>query len=65
MYVYEAHARNNKLRIETVKSDDGITIPLERFLETIDEETCWSRSHTADSKVVSCKKLKRHRTRSE
>jgi kynureninase len=39
MYVYEAHARNNKLRIETVKSDDGITIPLERFLETIDEET--------------------------
>jgi len=39
MYVYEAHARNNKLRIETVKSDDGITIPLERFLEAIDEET--------------------------
>jgi kynureninase len=39
MYVYEAHARNNKLRIETVKSDDGITIPLERFLDAIDEET--------------------------
>ena len=39
MYVYEAHARNDKLRIETVKSDDGITIPLERFLDTIDEET--------------------------
>ena len=39
MYVYEAHARNNRLRIETVKSDDGITIPLERFLEAIDEET--------------------------
>ena len=39
MYVYEAHARNDKLRIETVKSDDGITIPLERFLEAIDEET--------------------------
>jgi kynureninase len=39
MYVYEAHARNNKLRIETVKSDDGITIPLERFLGAIDEET--------------------------
>jgi kynureninase len=39
MYVYEAHARNNKLRIETVASDDGITIPLERFLAAIDEET--------------------------
>jgi len=39
MYVYEAHARSEKLRIETVKSDDGITIPLERFLEAIDEET--------------------------
>jgi kynureninase len=39
MYVYEAHARDGRLRIETVKSDDGITIPLERFLEAIDEET--------------------------
>ena len=39
MYVYEAHARNDKLRIEIVKSDDGITIPLERFLDAIDEET--------------------------
>jgi len=39
MYVYEAHARNGKLRIETVKSDDGITIPLERMLAAIDEET--------------------------
>jgi len=39
MYVYEAHARAGKLRIETVKSDDGITIPLDRFLEAIDEET--------------------------
>src|SRR6478672_1123983 len=39
MYVYEAHARAGKLRIETVPSDDGITIPLERFLEAIDEET--------------------------
>lgn len=39
MYVYEAHARNGLLRIETVKSDDGITVPLERFLEAIDEET--------------------------
>ncbi|HZE72749.1 MAG TPA: aminotransferase class V-fold PLP-dependent enzyme [Pyrinomonadaceae bacterium] len=39
MYVYEAHARDGKLRITTVKSDDGITVPLERMLEAIDEET--------------------------
>ncbi len=39
MYVYEAHARDGRLRIETVASDDGITIPLDRFLEAIDEET--------------------------
>ncbi len=39
MYVYEAHARDGKLRIETVASDNGITIPLERFLAAIDEET--------------------------
>ncbi|HYW73734.1 MAG TPA: aminotransferase class V-fold PLP-dependent enzyme [Pyrinomonadaceae bacterium] len=39
MYVYEAHARAHQLRIETVKSDDGITIPTERLLEAIDEET--------------------------
>ncbi len=39
MYVYEAHARGEKLRIETVKSDDGITVSLDRFLEAIDEET--------------------------
>jgi kynureninase len=39
MYVYEAHARDGKLRIETVKSDDGITVPLERMLAAIDEET--------------------------
>ncbi|HXI61474.1 MAG TPA: aminotransferase class V-fold PLP-dependent enzyme [Pyrinomonadaceae bacterium] len=39
MYVYEAHARAHNLRIETVKSDDGITIPLERMLAAIDEET--------------------------
>jgi len=39
MYVYEAHARDGRLRIETVKSDDGITIPLERMLEAIDEST--------------------------
>ena len=39
MYVYEAHAREGRLRIETVASDDGITVPLERFLAAIDEET--------------------------
>ena len=39
MYVYEAHARNGNLRIETVKSDNGITVPLERMLAAIDEET--------------------------
>jgi kynureninase len=39
MYVYEAHAQDGRLRIETVKSDDGITIPLERMLEAIDEST--------------------------
>jgi len=39
MYVYEAHARNGSLRIEAVKSDDGTTIPLERMLAAIDEET--------------------------
>lgn len=39
MYVYEAHARDGKLRIHTVKSDDGITVPLERMLEAIDEST--------------------------
>ena len=39
MYVYEAHARDGRLRIQTVKSDDGITVPLERMLEAIDEST--------------------------
>lgn len=39
MYVYEAQARHGRLRIETVKSDDGITVPLERMLAAIDDET--------------------------
>jgi kynureninase len=39
MYVYEAHAREHGLRIEQVKSDDGITVPLERMLAAIDEDT--------------------------
>ena len=37
MYVYEAHARDGELEIEVVKSDDGITVPLERMLAAIDE----------------------------
>lgn len=39
MYVYEAHARAGNLRIHKVESDDGITVPLERMLSAIDEET--------------------------
>ena len=39
MYVYEAHASQYGLRIERVESDDGITMPLERMLAAIDEET--------------------------
>jgi len=39
MYVYEAHARHGRLRIEKVKSEDGIRVPLERMLAAIDEET--------------------------
>jgi kynureninase len=39
MYVFEAHARSGAYRVEKVKSDDGMTIPLERLLAAIDEET--------------------------
>lgn len=39
MYVYEAHARDGSLQIEIVKSDDGITVPLDRMLAAIDETT--------------------------
>lgn len=39
MYVYEAHARNGNLRIETVKSDDGMTVSTEKMIAAIDEET--------------------------
>ncbi|MEJ7616937.1 MAG: aminotransferase class V-fold PLP-dependent enzyme [Pyrinomonadaceae bacterium] len=39
MYVYEAHARENRFRITRVASEDGMTVPLERMLEAIDEET--------------------------
>ncbi|HJS57806.1 MAG TPA: aminotransferase class V-fold PLP-dependent enzyme [Vicinamibacteria bacterium] len=38
MYVYEAH-RSQGARIEVVKSEDGISVPLERMLAAIDEET--------------------------
>jgi kynureninase len=39
MYVYEAHARDGRFRIKTVKSDDGMTIPTDKMLAAIDEET--------------------------
>ncbi|HYG09991.1 MAG TPA: aminotransferase class V-fold PLP-dependent enzyme [Pyrinomonadaceae bacterium] len=39
MYVYEAHAREGRFRVERVPSDDGMTAPLERMLAAIDEET--------------------------
>jgi kynureninase len=38
MYVYEAH-RALGARVHEVASEDGITVPLERLLEAIDEET--------------------------
>jgi len=38
MYVYEAH-RALGARVVTVPSADGMTVPLEQFLEAIDEET--------------------------
>jgi kynureninase len=38
MYVYEAH-RALGARVVTVKSDDGMTVPRERFLRAIDETT--------------------------
>ncbi|HLL15307.1 MAG TPA: aminotransferase class V-fold PLP-dependent enzyme [Pyrinomonadaceae bacterium] len=39
MYVYEAHAREGRLRVERVPSDDGMTVSLEKMLAAIDEET--------------------------
>ena len=38
MYVYEAH-RDLGARVEMVRSDDGITVPLDRYLAAIDETT--------------------------
>jgi kynureninase len=39
MYAYEAHARDGRFRIQKVKSEDGVTAPLEATLAAIDEET--------------------------
>ena len=39
MYVYEAHARDGRFRIERVPSGDGMTAPLDQMLAAIDEET--------------------------
>ena len=39
MYVYEAHARSGRFRVQRVPSADGITQPLEPLLAAIDEET--------------------------
>jgi len=38
LYVYEAQSRLGA-RIDTVASEDGMTVPLEKFLAAIDEET--------------------------
>jgi kynureninase len=38
MYVYEAQARHGA-RISVVESEDGMTVPTERVLDAIDEET--------------------------
>jgi kynureninase len=38
MYVYEAHKRLGA-RVEMVASEDGITVPLDKLLAAIDEET--------------------------
>jgi kynureninase len=39
MYVYEAHARDGRFRVERVPTNDGMTVSLERMLAAIDEET--------------------------
>jgi kynureninase len=38
LYIHQAQTRRGA-RLELVKSEDGMTIPLERFLDAIDEET--------------------------
>jgi kynureninase len=39
MYAYEAHARDGRFRVERVRTDDGMTVRLDKFLAAIDEET--------------------------
>jgi kynureninase len=39
MYVYEAHARDGRFRVERVRSDDRMTVSLDKMLDAIDEET--------------------------
>ncbi|MCA1613616.1 MAG: aminotransferase class V-fold PLP-dependent enzyme [Acidobacteria bacterium] len=39
MYVYDAHARGGRLRVERVPTEDGTTAPLDKMLAAIDEET--------------------------
>lgn len=39
MYVYEAHARDGRAELVTIESEDGITLPTEKMLESIDERT--------------------------
>jgi kynureninase len=39
MYVYEAHARDGRFRIERVSAPDGSTAPLAEMLAAIDDET--------------------------
>ena len=39
MYVYDAHARGKRFRVERVPSDDGMTVSLDKMLAAIDEET--------------------------
>lgn len=46
-YIWEAQKRLGA-RLDVVPSDDGITVPLERILEAIDETTCLvALSHTS------------------
>lgn len=39
MYVYEAHARDGRAELVVIDSEDGITLPTEKMLESIDERT--------------------------
>ena len=58
-YVWDAQARVGA-RIEIIPSDDGITVPLERILDAIDDETClvalshvsFRSSYRVDAKAI-------------